>query len=61
MHWAASMQQSEVIVLVEEGIQEISQVVQTNSSAAEESADLSRELSDQARTLNSLMSRFWMV
>ena len=55
---AASVQQSEMIVLVENGIKEISDVVQTNSAAAEKSAAVSKELSDQARMLNSLISRF---
>ena len=58
---AASVQQSEMIVLVENGIKEISDVVQTNSSAAERSAAVSKELSNQARTLNSLISRFRTV
>ncbi len=55
---AANVQQSEMIVLVENGIREISAVVQTNSSAAEKSAAVSMELSNQAWTLNSLISRF---
>ena len=55
---AASVQQSEMISLVENGIQEISSVVQDNSAAAEKSAAVSKELSQQARTLNSLISRF---
>ncbi len=55
---ANSVQQSEMIVLVENGIKEISEVVQTNSAAAEESAEVSKELSNQARMLNSLISRF---
>ena len=55
---AASVQQSEMIALVETGIREISAVVQANSSAAEKSAHVSRELSQQARILNSLISRF---
>ena len=54
----ASVQQSEMIVSVGNGIKEISTVVQTNSIAAEKSAAVSKELSDQARTLNSLISRF---
>lgn len=58
---AASVQQSEMIVLVEDGIREISTVVQTNSAAAEKSAAVSKELSNQARTLNSLISRFRIV
>lgn len=55
---AASVQQSEMISLVENGIREISSVVQDNSAAAEKSAAVSKELSQQARTLNSLISRF---
>ena len=55
---AASVQQSEMISLVESGIREISAVVQDNSVAAEKSASVSRELSQQARTLNNLISRF---
>jgi len=55
---AASVQQSEMISLVESGIKEISSVVQDNSTAAEKSASVSKELSQQARTLNSLISRF---
>lgn len=55
---AASIQQSEMITLVEQGIKEISAVVQENSSTAEKSAAVSKELSDQARRLNSLISQF---
>ncbi len=57
----ASSQQSEMIALVENGIMDISRVVQTNSAAAEESASVSKELSDQARTLNRLLGRFRMM
>lgn len=55
---AASVQQSKMILLVENGIKEISAVVQDNSGAAEKSAEVSKELSKQARALNSLISRF---
>lgn len=55
---AASFQQSQMIAAVEEGIKEISKVVQTNSAAAEESAVVSRELSEQADTLNRLIGQF---
>ncbi|MEY8311017.1 methyl-accepting chemotaxis protein [Oscillospiraceae bacterium 42-9] len=55
---AASAQQSEMIILVERGIKEISHVVQTNAASAEESAAVSKELSGQARALNQLISRF---
>lgn len=55
---AASIQQSDMIASVEEGIREISKVVQANSVAAKESAEVSRELSNQADTLNSLIGQF---
>ncbi len=55
---AASVQQSEMIGLVETGIREVSAVVQANSAAAEKSASVSKELSRQAGILNSLISRF---
>lgn len=55
---AASVRQAEMISLVENGIREISKVVQNNSSAAEKSALVSKELSRQARTLNGFISRF---
>nr|WP_306815420.1 methyl-accepting chemotaxis protein [Anaerotruncus colihominis] len=54
----ASVEQSEMIASVENGIREISAVVQTNSAAAEKSAAVSKELSQQARALNSLIGRF---
>lgn len=55
---SASVRQSEMILLIETGIREISAVVQSNSAAAEKSASVSGELSRQARMLNSLISRF---
>ena len=55
---AASVQQSEMIVSVESRIKEVSKVIQANSDAAEESASISNELSDQARTLNQLIGQF---
>ena len=55
---SASVQQSEMISLVENGIKEISAVVQDDSAAAEKSASVSKELSQQARALNSLISSF---
>ncbi|MFG6379476.1 MAG: methyl-accepting chemotaxis protein [Lachnospiraceae bacterium] len=57
----ASVEQSQMIVLIENRIKEISEVVQANSSAAEESAEVSKGLSEQARTLNSLISRFHIM
>lgn len=55
---AASVQQSEMVSMIETGIKEISTVVQGNSTAAEKSAAVSRELSRQAQMLNNLISRF---
>lgn len=46
----ASVQQSEMIVSVENRIKEVSRVTETNSSAAEKSAEVSNELSGQAKT-----------
>lgn len=54
----ASVQQSEMIVLVESGIKEISAVVQANTATAEKSAEVSTKLSSQARTLTDLISSF---
>ena len=54
----ASVQQSEMIVSVENRIKEVSKVIETNSSAAEKSAEVSNELSGQARTLNRLIGQF---
>lgn len=54
----ASVQQSEMIVSVEDRIKEVSRVTETNSATAEESASISNKLSEQARTLNELISQF---
>lgn len=54
----ASVQQSEMIVSVENRIKEVSKVIQSNSDAAEESALISNELSKQSKTLNQLISQF---
>ncbi len=54
----ASVQQSEMIVSVENRIKEVSKVIEENSDAAEESAAISNELSEQAQTLNRLISQF---
>jgi len=58
---AASVQQSEMVSLIETGIKEISAVVQGNSIAAEKSAAVSKELSRQAQTLNNLISCFHIL
>ncbi len=55
---AASVEQSEMIVSVENRIKEVSKVIQANSAAAEESASISDQLSGQAQTLNRLLSQF---
>ena len=54
----ASVQQSEMIVSVENRIKEVSKVIQSKSDAAEESALISNELSKQSKTLNQLISQF---
>lgn len=54
----ASVQQSEMIVSVENRIREVSKVTESNASAAEKSAEVSNELSGQAKTLNQLIGRF---
>lgn len=55
---SASVQQAEMIVSVENRIKEVSHVIQANSDAAEESAAISNELSEQSETLNRLISQF---
>jgi len=47
-----------MIASVENSIKEVSRVTQANSAAAQESAEISKELSNQARTLNQLIGRF---
>ena len=55
---AASVQQSEMITSIEDGIKEISAVIQDNSDTAEKSAMVSTALAQQAQTLNNLIQRF---
>lgn len=54
----ASRRQSDAIAQITTGVDQISNVVQTNSATAEESAASSEELSGQAQTLNALVKRF---
>lgn len=54
----ASVRQSEMVASVDEGIKEISRVVQANSAAAVESAEISQQLSAQANKLNQLIGQF---
>ncbi len=54
----ASVQQSEMIASVDNRIKEVSKVIKANSAAAEQSAEISNELSNQARILNRLIGQF---
>lgn len=55
---ADSNHQSDAIGQVIQGVEQISNVVQTNSVTAEQSAAASEELSGQAQTLKELVGRF---
>lgn len=54
----ASVQQSEMITSVEKRVKEVSMVTQSNSDAAEKSAAISNQLSEQSKTLNRLIGQF---
>ncbi|NLG36838.1 MAG: HAMP domain-containing protein [Clostridiales bacterium] len=54
----ASNEQAAGIAQIDRGIEQVSQVVQTNSATAEESASASEELSGQARILKDMVSHF---
>lgn len=54
----ASNEQADMLTQVMEGVKQISDVVQTNSAAAEESAAASEELSGQSRMLDDLVKKF---
>jgi methyl-accepting chemotaxis protein len=54
----ASEEQSSAIAQVTLGVEQISEVVQTNSATSEESAAASEELSGQAQMLKSLIENF---
>lgn len=54
----ASNYQAAAVKQMKEGMNQISEVIQTNSATAEESAAASEELSGQAQTLKGLISRF---
>jgi methyl-accepting chemotaxis protein len=54
----ASRKQSEAISEITKGVSQISDVVQTNSATAEESAAAAHELSTQAVTLENILLRF---
>lgn len=55
---ASSQQQSMAINKINEGIKRVSMVIQQNSTAAEEAAAASEEMSEQADTLEAMISRF---
>ncbi|MGX8711520.1 MAG: methyl-accepting chemotaxis protein [bacterium] len=57
----ASSYQSDAVGQIKRGIDNISNVVQTNSATAEESAAASEELSGQARELKKLVDRFRLI
>lgn len=57
----ATEEESNAIVQINIGVDQISSVVQTNSATAEESAASSEELSGQANMLNSLVSEFELL
>ncbi len=54
----ASNEQASAIAQINEGINQVSQVVQTNSATAEESAAASEELSSQANMLKEMVGKF---
>lgn len=54
----ASQEQAMAIVQINQGIEQISSVVQTNVATAEESVSASEELSGQSNILNKLISKF---
>lgn len=56
----ASNEQANGITQINQGISQVSQVTQTNTATAEQSAAASEELSSQAQLLKSMVSRFKM-
>lgn len=58
---SVSNEQSDAVVQVTEGINQISSVVQSNSATAEESAAASEELSAEADSLKNLVAQFTLA
>lgn len=56
-----SISQAEAMQQAEQGVNQISEVIQSNSANAEESSATSEELSAQATTLNELVQRFTLL
>ena len=54
----ASNQQATAISEINRGIEQVSEVTQSNTATAEESASASQEMADQAQTLKSMMKEF---
>ena len=54
----ASQRQADEIIEVDQRVEEISSVIQTNAATAQESAAASEELSSQADVLEKLISKF---
>lgn len=54
----ASKEQADLLVQIEAGIEQIADVVQTNSASAEETSATSQELSAQSESMNELVGRF---
>lgn len=54
----ASEKQAESIAQIENGVGQISQVTQTNTATAEESASASEEMAGQAQMLEAMISEF---
>lgn len=55
---SASSEQASSIAQIDKGIEQVSQVVQTNSATAEQSAAASQELSSQAEILKDMVAKF---
>lgn len=55
---SSSRTQAESLKEIEQGVEQISNVIQSNSAAAEETSATSQELSAQASTLQALVGRF---
>lgn len=54
----SSQEQASAVIQINQGIEQISSVVQTNAATAEESAAASEELSSQSNVLKELISKF---
>ena len=55
---AASDRQATSVREIEKGVEQINEVIQTNSAASEETSATSEELSAEAQNLDAIISRF---